>query len=285
MRFLGSHAAIDSVALGSFAGSSKALPSALDLGTWLGAPEARAASDAGQLHASMHGSFVDALLSWAPAPAASKPADRARLESVLASWTMVRHMATSFGRAKPAPPTQPGPREIRVSGAPLAAFVEAEPETIARLLGTVRQARRGLAALGPLAKGAPADVLRSAERAVRYEALGPDDVSALAAIPSRMAALETDAGDEGGPYAAVIHTDPASGRALVSATGAIAPAIVLLREPGSGRIVVAAGAHVTHFEAVERTDAAEGAETLLERRIREGKAARASWVEAFRLAR
>jgi hypothetical protein len=238
---------------------------------------------------------VDALLAWSTKAAPSKSGDRARLESTLAAWTMLRHTAGSFGRTKA--PLAAGQREIRVSGAPLLAFVEPEPEAIARLLGTLGQARRGLTALGPMVKRSPADALLAetedivklalhvAERAARDEPTSAEETSALAAIPSRIAALETDAADDGGPYAAVIHGDPASNRALVSSSGAIEPAVFLMREAGTGRLVVAVGAHVAHFEAIERTDQGEGAAAVFERRIKDGRVAHASWTEGFRLAR
>lgn len=292
MRLLGAHAAADSIALvrGAAPGAT-ASTGALD-GWFRTGP-----ADASTVHASLHGSLVDALVTWSSRTTPSKPAERARFESVLASWTLVRDVSSSFGRTKAPPPA--GPREIRVSGAELPAFVAAEPEVIARLLATVRQARRGLMALGPMVKASPADLLLAetediikvtlhiAERECRDEALTAADSSALAAIPSRMTSLENDAAVEGGPHAAVIHVDPASGRAVVSATGPIEPALLLVREPGSvsGRLVFAVGAHLTHFEDASPVDPVEGAAGVLERRIREGKGTRASWSDGFRLAR
>jgi hypothetical protein len=290
MRVLGSHAAVDSIALA--ASAANGVPTTLDLAAWLRTP---ASTEAPQLHQSVHGSLIAALGAWSAQTTESKPADRARLESVLASWSLVRHLSASFGRTKAPPP--PGPREIRVSGAPLLAFVDPEPEAIARLLAAIHQARRGLTALGPMVKSSPADTLLAetedivqvclhiAERQARDEALSPGDTRALAAIPSRISALESDAAAEGGPLAAVIHADPGANRALVSAAGAIEPALLLVREPGSGRLVLAVGAHLAHFEAVERTDQREGAAALLERRIEEGKITRAAWTDGFRLAR
>lgn len=301
MRVLGAHASVDSVALAS-AVSANGLPTTLDLAQWI---RKRASQDPTPLHASVHGSLVASLLAWAPRsePTSAKPIDRARFESMLTAWTLVRHASGSFGRTKP--PSPPTPRDARASAsrAAVPAFVEVEPEAIARLLGAVRQTRRGLTALGPMVKSSPADALLAetedivtvclqvAEREARDEAAGADDsgpigpTGAIAAIPSRIAALENDAAVEGGPYVAVIHSDPRSSRALVSATGAIEPALLLMREPGSGRIVLAVGAHLAHFEAIEPMDQLEGAAALLERRIREGKVARAAWSDGFRLAR
>jgi hypothetical protein len=293
MRIFGAHAAPDSVALAGFA-SVNVLPKTLDLAAWL---RTRGATDTSQLHASLHGSLVAALMTWSTRATPSKPADHARVESLLASWTLVRHTSSSFGRTKAPPPPPPGPREIRVSGAPLLAFVEPEPDAIAQLLATLRQARRGLTALGPMVKASPADTLlaetedivkialQASARQTRDEPFTAEETTALGAIPSRIALLETNAAVEGGPHAAVIHSDPSSNRALVSASGAIEPALLLLRDPGTTRIVLAVGAHLTHFEAVERTDQLEGAAGLLERRIKEGKMTRASWTEGFRLAR
>lgn len=283
LRLLGTSAPIDSVALAGLVGAN-GFPTTGDLDGWL---RARTRVDGSTLHASVYGSLLDSLVAWSTPALPSRSADRVRFESVLASWTLARHASSSFGRiGAPVAPT--GSRELRISGPPLPAFVEPEPEAIARLLATLRQTRRGLTALGPMEKSSPADLLLAeAEDIVKVclEASASEDAGPLAAIPSRIALFETDAAVTGGPYATVVHSDPASGRALVSATGAIEPALMLVREPGAGRLVLATGAHFAHFEAIERTDQLEGAAALLERRIREGKATRASWTEGFRLAR
>ena len=98
----------------------RVLPSTLDIAAWLDAPEARAVlreshadafdgynaalaslhrkrpspQDAG-LHASIHGSLVDVLIAWANPtdrpPRQTVAVERARVESILSAWTLVRH--------------------------------------------------------------------------------------------------------------------------------------------------------------------------------------------------
>src|SRR5206468_7117259 len=97
-------------------------------------------------------------------------------------------------------PRRAEPGELRVTGAPLAAFVEPAPEAIARLVGVVKQAQRGLATLGPLESGSPAltgladveDLLRGALRIAEHEVndveLDPADLTAVASMPARLAA-------------------------------------------------------------------------------------------------
>ena len=171
-----------------------------------------------------------------------------------------------------------------MKGAPLAAFVEQAPDVIARLVATVGQMKRGLAAVGGLPATSPAmtslaeveDILRVALRiAVREandEALLAEDVSALASMPARLARLE-----EGGevasrsmvPVVAEVVVDAAGDRSLSSATGIIEPAVTIVREPGTGRLLLAVGAHVAHHELIERrgqrsTDASHRARLLRE---------------------
>lgn len=319
VRVLGSHAAIDAVALESFASATGALPQALEVAAWLGVPAAREAlretpiakaegfeaalaqvartrptSDAAQLHASIHGSLVDALLGWSSLEADGGAADRARLESVLASWSLVRHLGRAFAQPKPAP--RAAPREAKADGAPLPVFVEPAPAVIGRLLGTVRQARRGLARLGRLPGGSPGDaVLAEAEdilklaghaaaHAAADDSLGADDRAALSAVPARLAALDAE-GRTRLPYAAVIHADLADERAVVTAAGAVEPAVLLVREPGTPRIFVAVGAHLTHHEGVVSSGDAVGPASAFSAEIEAGRHARAAYTGAFRMAR
>jgi hypothetical protein len=152
------------------------------------------------------------------------------------------------------------PAELRVTGAPLVAFVEAAPEPIARLVGAVKQAQKGLATLGPIDAGSPAltgladveDLLRAAlriaEREVNDEPLDDADRAALASMPARLASLEPDA-----PPAAssvIVQTDR-RGHVLVSQAVGVAPLARLVREPGTGRVVLALTGHVLHRERRE----------------------------------
>lgn len=293
---------------------ARALPSSIDLAAWLGAKEGRAAAResgvdvfpgydaalahaitsrpdeaAPSRHASVHGSLLDVLVTWlapavdAPRGLASPAAQRAAIESALAAWTFARHDGQPLTR--PLPPRSAHPaKDLEVKGAPLAAFVEQAPDVIARLVATVAQMKRGLAAVGGLPATSPAmtslaeveDILRVALRiAVREandEALLAEDVSALASMPARLARLE-----EGGevasrsmvPVVAEVVVDAAGDRSLSSATGIIEPAVTIVREPGTGRLLLAVGAHVAHHELIERrgqrsTDASHRARLLRE---------------------
>lgn len=285
VRVFGGHAPLDSALLEALAAphlASRSLPSTLDVAAWLGGTEARAclreeggdgaagydealaraarqrpADDA--IHASVHGSLLDAIGEWLRARGPSPAAERASVESALAAWTWLRHDGRALARGKP------GARAatvLRVPGAGLPAFVEPSPLVIARLLATVRQIERGLATLGPMNRGSSglatlAEVddllsvaLRAATREVNDEPLGPEDIAALASFPARLARVETDA-DAQVPVAADLYTDLRSGRALTSATGLVELAVMLVREPGTGRIFAAAGAHVAQHEIVD----------------------------------
>jgi len=270
----------------------RVLPSSLDVAAWLGASEARALlresnADAfdgydatltnlqhvrslleqhGALHASVHGSLVDALIAWANAGAEgaasrSPAADRMRVESLLGSWTLVRHTGQAMARARP--PRATTPTELRVTGAALPVFVEPLPDVVARLVSAVRQARRGLEALGALAPSSSAattlveieDILRvalkGAERHASDEGPSAEEATELAALPARLAKLEDDTSEEVGPIVAVVYSDPRSRRLLASATGKIEPAVMLARDPTRDEPVLVVGAHIAHHEIVD----------------------------------
>ena len=210
-------------------------------------------------------------MTWlAPRDAASRPlvsvaARRAAIESALASWTYGRHAGQPLVPAKPSRAAHAA-RELQVSGAALPAFVEAAPEVIARLVATLGQMKRGLGAIGGLPATSPAMVtlaevddilrvaMRVATRTANDEALAAEDLAALASLPARFARLE-EPGEDGVapmvPVVAEVFVDAAGHRVLSTATGPIEPAVMIVREPGTGRLVMAVGAHVAHHELVE----------------------------------
>ena len=291
---------VDAATLDRVRKGQRVLPATLDIAAWLGAPEARALlsethADAfegyepalaavqrdrdalergAMLHASVHGSLLDALIAWANAgPAGGVPrtaaAERMRVESLLAGWTRVRHLGHPLAQPRPAPLARPS--EVRVYGAPLPVFVEPLPDVIARLVAVIRQVRRGLESLGPMAPSSSGattlveieDVLRTALRAAERHASGEplssEEATALASLPARMAKLEEDAGADGvGPLVATVHSDPASGRVLVSATGAIEPVLMLARDPAREEPLLVVGAHVAHHELTVGLEHAPG---------------------------
>lgn len=272
-------------------GGYRVLPSTLDVAAWLGAPEARsllresnadafdaydatlsslrrsriALEESAALHASVHGSLVDALIAWANAEpeagiARTAASDRMRVESLLASWTLVRHVGQAMARARPTPPSPAG--ELRVTGAALPTFVEPLPDVVSRLVSVVRQARRGLEALGAAAPSSSAattlaeveDVLRGAlkgaERHAGDEALTAEEAAAIASLPARIAKLEADASEAVGPVIAVVYSDAPSRRLLATATGPIEPALMLARDPTRDEPLLVVGAHLAHHEVV-----------------------------------
>ncbi|MBX3213854.1 MAG: DUF3160 domain-containing protein [Labilithrix sp.] len=280
-------------------GGYRVLPSTLDLAAWLGAPEARsllretnadafdaydatlsslrrsrlALEESAALHASVHGSLVDALIAWANAEpeagvARTAAADRMRVESLLASWTLVRHVGQAMARARPAPPSPAA--VLRVTGAALPTFVEPLPDVVSRLVSVVRQARRGLEALGGAAPPSSAaatlteieDILRGAlkgaERHAGDEPLSAEEAATLASLPARIAKLEDDSPEPVGPAIAVVYSDAPSRRLLATATGPIEPALMLARDPARDEPVLVVGAHLTHHEVVAGLEAPPG---------------------------
>gem|GEM_PF-1785779 len=306
----------------------RVLPSTLDVAAWLGAPEARSAlreehADAfdgydealakaqesrpdrhdTRLHASIHGSLLDSLLAWANEGEAQTPAiARARVESMLSAWTLVRHSGQALSRTRAAAPFVP--TELRVSGAPLPVFVEPHPEVIARLVATVRQLRRGLEALAKLPSQSTAllvetedmlrAALRGAERHASDEPLSPEEAAALASLPARMERIEDDRSAEHGPVVAVVYSDPPSRRVLAAATGPIEPVLMLVREANKDAPLLVVGAHVGHYEIVEGFETTPGVlhgvrpaltDASWRARLQSNPPPRAAWASSFRWTR
>ncbi len=305
VRVFGGHAPIDSTVLQSLAANG--LPSTSDLGTWLGTADARKLLDEGSLHASVHGSTLDALIAWAHATpggvARSAAAERMRVESLLSAWTLTREAGQPLARSRPSPAGTAS--ELRVSGQPLPVLVEALPEVIGRLAATVRQVRRGLGAVGSLNATSPAatslveieDVLRVAFTNARHAANGEpataEDAAALASLPARIARLEEESADEGNPGLAIVYSDGPGRRAVATATGKIEPVLLVARPVAAEDPLLVVGAHVAHHEVVEAVEAAPKPgkpATFFEVHpsLAPAKASgrgRASWVTTFRWTR
>ncbi|MDB4943065.1 MAG: hypothetical protein JWP97_2599 [Labilithrix sp.] len=306
------------------------LPASLDLAAWLGAKEGRAALRADRLdvfpgydaalaraiaarpddlapsrHASVHGSLLDVTMTWLtpePAPArllAGAAAQRAAIESALAAWTLARHESQPLTRPLP-PRSARFPKEVEARGAALPAFVEQAPDVIAGMVATVAQTRRGLAVVAGLPLTSPAmttlveveDLLRTAMRIATLEsndeALPASEVAALQQLPARLARL--DEGNAPLPVVAEVAVDPGGARSLSAATGALEQAITVVRDPGSGDLVLAVGAHVPAMDLVESrasrsTDASHRARLARARGDGRDAPARGSYTNAFRLPR
>jgi hypothetical protein len=232
-------------------------------------------------HDSVYASSLDAIATYlapsaadAAQPGATSPAWRAKkLEAALAAWATLRHDALPFARfplatapAPAAPPAAPAPVATAAAPLDLPAFVEPHVEAIAQLLALVRQSTRGLRAAGEVPDTSPAipildegerllaDALAIARREAQDEPLSPAEHEAMATFPARLTALEaklapSHAADVS--LAVDVHTDLPSARALVEACGDLDDVTLVMREPGTGRLVVAAGVAATHYELTE----------------------------------
>lgn len=320
VRIFGGHASPDSIALTSLLGPRvgmaqegappslqregvRVVPTTLDVASWLGATGAKAAlhetrADAfAEFDAAMnklteardldafHSSIYESLLASAGALATSEaePGTPARLESVLTAWTMVHHVDQPFARAKPKPLAARTPAESSVP-----VLVENAPETIARLLATVRQTKAGFEALGVLSPDSPLPALdellkialTAAEHRANDEPLAPADHAKIATLPARLAAIEDDTGTDTHAITSVVAADPPSRRVLVTATGRIEPIVELTRDIGREEPLLVVGAHLAHHEIV--TDAGDAPNDAAWR----GKvatASRAAYTAAFRI--
>ena len=321
LRVFGGHAAPDSLALMAL-GGGRPLPSVLDLPVWLGAREGRAAlhesgfdgapsydallakaiatrpSDTSPArHASVHGSLLDVLMTWlapdAPRSLSSPAAQRAAIESALAAWTFARHDGEPLTR--PLPSRTPALKPLEVRGGPLPAFVEEAPDVIAQLAAAAAQMRRGLAVVGGLPATSPALVgltevedllrlaLRVAQQEVNGEAFTPEDASALASVPARLARLEEATGALV-PVVAELVVDATGDRVLSTATGGVESAVVVVQEPGTDRLLLAVGAHIAQHELVEPRATRSTDASLRVRILRQDATAppRAPYTAAFR---
>lgn len=275
----------------------RVIPTTLDIAAWLGAPGARAAlhdtradafagfdaaltkltdeRDLDAFHSSIYESFLAAAGSLATDP--DSPPSRG--ESVLTAWTMVHHMDQPFAR-KPKPPP---PSSSVESAVPI--LVENAPETIARLLATVRQAKRGFEALGFASTDSPLVpleellkiALMAAEHRANGEPLTAADHAKVATIPARIGAFDEN---ESHVIASVVAADPPSRRVLATATGRIEPIFELTRDIGRDEPLLVVGAHLAHHEIV--TDAGE-ALTDAAWRGKAATASRAPYTAAFRV--
>lgn len=321
-RLFGGHASPDAIALTALLGprvgaaqegappslqrsGTRVVPTTLDVAAWLGASGAKAALHETRADAfadfdavltkltetrdldAFHSSIYESLLAAAGALAEeAEPPPPSRLESILSAWTMVRHVDQPFARGAP---RAVSPRSFAESAASV--LVENAPETIARLLATVRQTKRGFEALGVLAPDAPgsplpaldellAIALVAAEHRANDEPLTTAELAKIATLPARLAAIEEDTGTDTYAIAAVVAADPPSRRVLVTATGRIEPLFELTRDIGRDEPLLVVGPHLAHHEIVtDEGDAPSDAAW----RGKSAAASRAAYTAAFRI--
>jgi hypothetical protein len=265
----------------------RAMPSGVDVAAWLGSMEARvvplpqegvsrAAYDTtlenlvrarppeDEWHASVYASGLAAIHTYltpsladgAILASTTSAWRRHKIESALGAWTMLRHDDVPFTRLG-APAAAPAPSSPRARGA--IAFVEPHPEAIAQVVAMIEQAARGLAAIGAI-DTPPKDsvyseaeaILRTCLEAALHEANDQAVPSAaLDLLPDRLAALEQRLGTSRAgelPIAIDVHADLAAGTVLEEAIGGADDMYLVLREPLSGRLVLAVGAAIAHYE-------------------------------------
>ena len=233
----------------------------------------RPPEDAIARHASLYVSSLDALATYVAGSAGdggqpgtiSSAWRRRKIDVALGAWTALRHDAISFTRL-PLTPTRTAEPPHAEATNDVPAFVEPHPEAIAKLLALVRQATRGLTAFGALPADSPARALLAevddllwtslgvALNEVNDQALTSDEAAALAAIPTRLVALEARvvvAGTADVPLAIDVHTDLGPARVLEEATGYIDDLYLVIPEPRTRRLVLAVGASIPHYEFVQ----------------------------------
>lgn len=272
----------------------RAFANAIDVAAWLGSAEAekirheatddayegfreaaqrteilRPAVLAPERHASLHMSSLDVLATYiAPSRAElAVPASfgsayaRRKVEVVTVAWAHERHDARVFGGPPPYHPLARRPRpKAEVHDAPV--YVEPHPELLAHLLSYLRQAQKGLSAIG-LAKDAPgalalAEVeeivvaaFETATRAANGESPTSDSAATLGTFHDRLEWLERDVGLRiGGVLATHVHQDAVSGRASVAGITGLTELHVAVRDPRSGNLVHAVGARLAGLDGV-----------------------------------
>ncbi len=235
-----------------------AAPRALDVTEWLESSGRRAPGRA--RHGSFYSSALDAVSTWlAPSAADGSSGSLGQAwqehkpEGAVAAWALLRHGAVPYARVG----ARPRPSEESPSPCPAAASkltVERHPEAIAALLGHVRQVTGGLMALRALDDGAPSRDLLVEVQGILELALSAAETPGgathgLADVPRRLAAVEARLGPVAGPFAAIVYTDPGTGKALEEASAGLDSVLVVVPDPETGRPELAVGAVLAEVES------------------------------------
>jgi hypothetical protein len=230
------------------------------------------ADDLATRHATPYASLLDAIASYikaAPADgfepfAQGKAARKRKLETSLAYYASLRHDTVAFSRAPI--DALPSVLKNRPATAPPATFVEPHPEAIAKLIAAILQLRKRLEAASLLPKDGLSDVLMdTAEELLRTSLAAaiaetndtafPQQLQAdLAYFPTALAEWEAWLGKTNDPMlelSADIHTDLQGARVVTLATGPLEALHTIIREPDTGRMIHAVGAHWPVYELAQ----------------------------------
>ena len=264
----------------------RVLPSALDLLAWMGSSPARAQlaadgdfafngfeaqlartqdafarADSPRAHASVYDSWFDAVVTFVQVslgegaePAFERPSYAIRkAELAAAAWAIGRHDAEPFAHLQGAAVSKPA--AVRTSDA----YVEANPETYAKLVALLQQASRGWSALGVLGPRGRAALTEAAQlvQVALDAAVAAVDAKprpeALATLPLRLAEFE----ERVAPGAAVemvtdVHADASSGRVLQAGTGPLQQLALVVQRDDEG-VVIARGPALSFREHMQDT--------------------------------
>lgn len=268
----------------------RVFPTAIDLGAWLGSNEARDVlkaigadsfegfdlafekvtrrrpqENSAALHRSVHMSLLDAIGTYLSPSLAEPEAFKSeewrtrKLETALSAWTLLRHLHRPFERTPfPAMPQDDG----AATDSATPTFIETHPEAIARLAATLKQAERGVAALGHIDPKSPAIAMlkeaesimfvayRAATRLANGEALSPEERSDVDKLDERIHRFEVHCGKAtiDSRVVVAVHRELGTNSTLFEATGALETIVVAVRDPASAKTVLARGAHLPHYE-------------------------------------
>jgi len=223
-------------------------------------------------HATPYASLLDALASYMQSTqsdhfepvAQGKTQKKLKLESGLSFYASLRHDTFAFTRAPL--PALPSLLKNRPATAPPAAFVEPHPEAIANLLAAILQLRRRLETAKLIENDGTSDVLMRTAEDLLHTALTAavaetnDDAmpqalqGELAYFPTALAEWEAWLGkthDASLELATDLHTDLTTSRVLTLATGPLEALHEIIREPDTGRLIHAVGAHWPVYEMAQ----------------------------------
>jgi hypothetical protein len=234
-------------------------------------------------HRSVYASYVDTIERYLAsstgealqAYARSPHWAHSKVESALSAWAMLQQSYRSHPR--PLPPALGQPL-LNPSRTPLTpAFVEAHPEALGRLLATTKQLRRGVTKLAVLQPNGAALVLEEVEgilalaydvaaraasdQVATYDAVVAELVARMAALEARLEPGESNPARRVVVFTALGKESPAgrSRRQWVHETGAPEDMLMVMREPGAPKPVLAAGLRIPHRDRLEDGASAEPA--------------------------